>query len=110
MKITDLKSGAFLVLAVEGRLDTLTAPEFEAEGLRRAQAGEARLVLDLAGVDYISSAGLRGILAVAKRLKAKGGDLAVCGLRGIVAEVFTVSGFAKILPVFATREDALDRE
>lgn len=109
MEFTGEKSGAFLVLAVSGRMDTLTAPEFEAEVARRMSEGDTRLVLDLAQLAYISSAGLRSILAAAKQLKAKGGDLAFCGLSGLVAEVFAVSGFAKLLPVFATREEALAR-
>lgn len=109
MEFTGEKSGAFLVLTVSGRMDTLTAPEFEAEVARQMAAGESRLVLDLTRLAYISSAGLRSILAAAKLLKAKGGDLAFCGLSGLVAEVFAVSGFAKLLPVFATREEALSR-
>ena len=73
------------------------------------EAGDKRLVVDLAGLEYISSAGLRSILASAKKLKAQGGDLAFCALSGIVAEVFAVSGFAKLLPVFATRAEAVAR-
>lgn len=109
MDFTGTKSGAFLVLAARGRMDALSAPEFEAEAARWLEAGEKRLVVDLAGLDYISSAGLRSILAAAKKLKAQGGDLAFCRLSGIVAEVFAVSGFAKLLPVLPTLEDALAR-
>jgi anti-anti-sigma factor len=109
MEFTGEKSGAFLVVMVSGRMDTLTAPEFEAQTAKWLADGETRLVLDLSQLAYISSAGLRSILAAAKQLKAKGGDLAFCGLAGLVAEVFAVSGFAKLLPVFATREEALAR-
>jgi len=109
MEFTNEKCGAFLVLVISGRMDTLTAREFDAEADKWIKAGEKRLVLDLAQLAYISSAGLRSILAAAKQLKAVGGDLAFCGLSGLVAEVFTVSGFAKLLPVFATREEALAR-
>jgi anti-anti-sigma factor len=109
MEITEAKEGAFLVLVVAGRLDANTAGEFEEECKRRIAAGEKRLVVDLAGLEYISSAGLRSILAVAKLLKPLGGDLAFCGISGIVAEVFAMSGFAKLLPVFATRAEAVAR-
>jgi anti-anti-sigma factor len=109
MEFTSEKCGAFLLLRISGRMDTLTAPEFDAEAAKWIKAGEKRLVLDLAQLAYISSAGLRSILAAAKQLKAGGGDLAFCGLSGLVAEVFSVSGFAKLLPVFATREEALAR-
>jgi anti-sigma B factor antagonist len=109
MEFKGEKIGAFLVLVVSGRMDTLTAPEFEAETAKWIAAGEKRMVLDLSQLAYISSAGLRSILAAAKQLKAGGGDLAFCGLSGLVAEVFTVSGFVKLLPVFASREAALAR-
>lgn len=109
MEFTSTKEGAFLVLAVSGRMDAVTAPEFEASSLEFLASGEKRLVVDLSGVEYISSAGLRSILAVAKKLKASGGDLAFCALSGFVSEVFAVSGFAKLLPVFVTRQEALAR-
>ena len=109
MEFMQTKEGAFLVLAASGRMDALTAPEFEAKCLECLESGNNRLVVDLAGLEYISSAGLRSILAVAKKLKASGGDLAFCALSGIVAEVFAVSGFAKLLPVFVTRQEALAR-
>jgi anti-anti-sigma factor len=109
MEFTNSKIGNFLVLAVKGRMDALSAQQFEDEFARRLAAGEKRFVVDLSGLDYISSAGLRSILTASKRLKAENGDLAFCGLTGIVAQVFTVSGFLKILPVFATREEALTR-
>jgi len=95
------------VLAVLGRMDTLTAPEFEAKCAACAAEGTTRIVVDLSGLEYISSAGLRGILSSAKKLKALGGGLSFCGLSGMVAEVFTMSGFIKLLPVFATRQEAL---
>lgn len=109
MEFTETKEGAFLVLAVAGRMDTLTAPEFEARCAACLEAGSKRLVVDLSGLEYISSAGLRSILSAAKKLKAAGGDMAFCALSGIVAEVFAVSGFNKLLPVLPTREQALAR-
>ncbi len=109
MDFTQSKEGAFLVLEVAGRMDTITAPEFEARCLSCLEAGDKRLVVDLGKLEYISSAGLRSILSAAKKLKAAGGDMAFCALSGIVAEVFAVSGFNKLLPVFATRQEALAR-
>lgn len=109
MDFTQSKEGAFLVLAVAGRMDTITAPQFEAQCLACLEAGDKRLVVDLGGLEYISSAGLRSILSAAKKLKAAGGDIAFCALSGIVAEVFAVSGFNKLMPVFPTRQEALAR-
>lgn len=109
MDFTRTNHGERLLLAVSGRMDALSAGEFETECDARLAAGEKRLVVDLSGLEYISSAGLRSILASAKKIKAQGGELAFCALAGIVAEVFAVSGFAKLLPVFPTREEALAR-
>ncbi|MBU1041247.1 MAG: STAS domain-containing protein [Proteobacteria bacterium] len=109
MECKGSKQGAFFVLEVSGRMDALTSQGFETECMNCLEAGDTRVVADLGGLEYISSAGLRSILSAAKKLKAGGGDLAFCGLSGIVAEVFTVSGFAKLLPVYATREEALAR-
>lgn len=109
MDFTRSKHGERMLLAVSGRMDAITAGEFEAQCDACLAAGDKRLVVDLSALEYISSAGLRSILASAKKLKAQGGELAFCALAGIVAEVFAVSGFAKLLPVFPTREEALAR-
>lgn len=109
MQFTQNKEGAFLVLAVEGRMDAATAPLFEAQCQGCLEAGDKRLVVDLGKLEYISSAGLRSILSAAKKLKAAGGDMAFCALGGIVSEVFAVSGFTKLFPTFATRQEALAR-
>jgi stage II sporulation protein AA (anti-sigma F factor antagonist) len=66
-------------------------------------------VLDFAGLDYISSAGLRMVLVVAKRLKQESGLLVLCGMQPHVHEVFDISGFLAILNVEPTRSEALAR-
>jgi len=109
MQFSGEKDGSFFVLAVGGRMDAMTSKEFEDECSRWLAAGEKRLVIDFSGLEYISSAGLRSILLLAKKLKAQGGDVAFCALSEMVTEIFTVSGFVKMLPVFATRAEALAR-
>ena len=69
MKIQDHKVGAVVVVEVEGRLDSVTSSELEKEILSLLQSGESNLLIDFAGLDYISSAGLRVLLMAAKRLK-----------------------------------------
>lgn len=64
--------------------------------------------MDLSGVEYISSAGLRSLLVLGKRIKAKGGTLLLVGLQGMVKEVFDISGFAALFPVHASHEEALE--
>ena len=96
-----------VVGSLKGRLDAVTAPEFDSWFAGRLQAGEHRLVLDMAGLEYISSAGLRSLLAAAKQIKAAQGAVALCGLSGTVAEVFRMSGFLTIFKVTDTPEEAL---
>jgi len=74
MKITNSgKQKDCLLITVEGRMDAVTTPEFEQTLGGWIDEGEIRFIVDLAGLDYISSAGLRGILTSVKRLKAMGG-------------------------------------
>ena len=96
------------VLSLSGRLDAMTAADFEKESLAWIDGGDRKILLDLAELEYISSAGLRAILALAKRAKAVGGVLAVSSMTGMVAEVFTISGFDAFIPVAADRENGLE--
>ena len=89
--------GTELTLALEGRLDTVTAPELEKE-LKESLDGAERLILDFSKLDYISSAGLRVLLSAHKMMVAKGG-MKVTNVNEIVAEVFEVTGFADILDI-----------
>jgi anti-sigma B factor antagonist len=107
MDIESRMAGGTLVATLKGRMDAVTAPEFDAWFSARVQAGENRLVLDMAALDYISSAGLRSLLAAAKRIKTTAGAIVLCGLTGAVAEVFKMSGFMAIFTVVPTSEEAL---
>ena len=68
---------------------------------------EKDLLLDLGGVDYISSAGLRAILLIGRKLNAMSGYLRFCNLGGMVKEVFSISGFNSLFPVYASLTEAL---
>ena len=69
--------------------------------------GDYTLVINLTGLEYISSAGLRSILSTAKQLKAKDGKMLFTGLQGPVKDVFKISGFGSIFKTFETEEEAL---
>ena len=97
MTIEKRQNGTALTLALAGRLDTMTAPALEAE-LNQALNGVESLVLDFGKLDYISSAGLRVLLAAHKNMSGKGG-LKVTNVNEIVREVFDVTGFADILTI-----------
>jgi len=102
MKFEDEAKGRVALLT--GRLDTKAAQDFE----KTALSWECRnVVLDFTELEYISSAGLRSILVLAKRLLPLGGKLVLFGMSGVVEEVFGVSGFDSFLPVTKSREEAI---
>lgn len=108
MEIRDKKVENVRVVEVNGRIDASTAAEFGKAITALIDAGDEKLVLDLHGLEYISSAGLREFLKAAKTLKAKSGKFAVCGLKDYVREVFDMSGFDTIIPIHSCVEDAVD--
>jgi anti-sigma B factor antagonist len=101
----ETRSGVLLVTA-SGRLDSNTAGALEAVLPARAQA-EAKLILDLADVPYVSSAGLRVLLMGAKAARATGHKLVLTGLSPSVREVFDISGFTSIFAIEADVDSAL---
>ncbi len=107
MEISVRNEAMCTVIAVTGRLDTRTAPEWEKQCGDIIQSGGSKFVLDLTALEYVSSAGLRCVLSIAKKLKASGGALVLCGLSGLVKEVFSVSGFDSFFPVYETAEEAV---
>ena len=97
MKITKTQNGTNLIIALEGRLDTMTSPDLEKE-LKESLNGATELTLDFTKLEYISSAGLRVLLSAHKIMSGKGG-MKVTNVNEIVAEVFDVTGFADILTI-----------
>ena len=97
MTISKTQNGSALEVALEGRLDTMTAPELETE-LKGSMDGAESLVLDLSKLEYISSAGLRELLSAHKTMSGKGG-MKVTNVNEIVREVFEVTGFCDILNI-----------
>ncbi|MEN8190845.1 MAG: STAS domain-containing protein [Thermodesulfobacteriota bacterium] len=108
MECTTTKEGKLFIVDVAGRLDANTAGKFESNCSDWLAQGETDMIVDMSGVDYISSAGLRSILISAKKLRVHDGDIVFCGLQGMVEEVFKMSGFEKMFKVFATREQAVE--
>jgi anti-anti-sigma factor len=96
-----------LILSVKGRMDAVTAREFDEGVAEFISSGPKVFLLNFNGLEYISSAGLRSILAAAKQLKAKDGEILFTGLTGPVKDVFDISGFDTIFKIFPTEEEAL---
>lgn len=97
MEIKSLRTGSELVFALEGRLDTITAPQFEAE-INKGLDGVTSLIIDLKKLDYISSAGLR-VLLKAQKIMAKQGSMTVKNLSQELKDIFEVTGFSDILNI-----------
>ena len=97
MKITKTQNGTELAVALEGRLDTTTAPELEKE-LKASLDGVTALTLDFAGLEYISSAGLRVLLGAQKTMARKG-EMKVTHVNETILEIFEVTGFSDILTI-----------
>ncbi len=98
MNIAKNLNGTTLEIALEGRLDTVTAPELE-DVVKRELDGVNALVMDFSKLDYISSAGLRVLLSAHKIMAGKGGEMKVTNVNEIVREVFEVTGFEDILTI-----------
>jgi len=101
------REGNLVVLSVEGRIDPTTVGAVEQRLLKSMADGDKRLVLDLAKMEYISSAGLRVLLMTAKKLKGAGGSIVLCTVPRQVKEVLDISGFSSIFTITATIEEAL---
>ena len=97
MTISKTQNGSAVTLALEGRLDTTTAPQLEAE-LKTATEGTTDLVFDFEKLEYISSAGLRVLLAAQKTMN-KQGNMKLINVCDDIKEVFDITGFADILTV-----------
>ena len=97
MTITKKAEGTNLTVAVEGRLDTTTAPELES-ALSESLDGITSLLIDFSALEYISSAGLRVLLSAQKRMNTQG-EMKVTGANETIMEVFEVTGFSDILTI-----------
>src|SRR6516165_5686840 len=106
VEIGERRYGDVLVLRPVGRIDNLTSAEFQARLLGAAASGSDDILVDLAEVDYISSAGLRALI-FASRTKPKELRLAVANLNEVVQEIFASSRFSQVIPSFATVEEAV---
>ncbi len=103
----DTVQGA-IVVAPAGRIDSTTADALDAHLLRLAFPALPRLVIDFSAVDYISSAGLRVMLSLAKRMREKKGRLTLCGLGDGVRQVFELAGFLPLFAIEGTRDQAVE--
>ncbi len=96
-----------VIVSVKGRMDAVCTMDFEKVLDDQIAAGETRFIIDFSGLEYISSAGLQCILSTAKKLEPRQGEIVLAALRGTVKEVFEISGFSSIFPIFESVDAAL---
>ena len=97
MTVHKKTNGSELILTLEGRLDTTSAPQVDAE-IKMSLNGVRNLVFDCSGLEYISSAGLRVLLGAQKTM-AKQGNMVIRNVNQMVADIFNVTGFNEILRI-----------
>jgi anti-sigma B factor antagonist/stage II sporulation protein AA (anti-sigma F factor antagonist) len=103
------KKGEILVLYIKGRLDALSSPSAEKKVFDCINEGHNKLLLHFAGVEYLSSAGMRMLLSTTKKLKALAGKLVVCSVTTNVMDVLKMSGFDHVLELAKSEEDGLKK-
>ena len=107
MDIIIRESGDIRVIDLKGRLDTGTSPAAESAINKIIDDGCQKLAINLSGTDYISSSGLRVLLATAKKISALKGKFKICQPNEVVREILDISGFSTILDVRGSEEEAL---
>ncbi len=108
MNIQEIKQGKVSVISVEGRLDSMSSLSFDKHLAKLIDEGNVFIALDCAKLDYVSSAGLRAILSAAKKAKQAKGKLTLGSPSQQVGEILDIAGFASILPIFKTIEEAVN--
>jgi anti-anti-sigma factor len=107
MELVEEVQGRVVVVTARGRLDGSTSQAFAAQLEKLTGTSQPRLVVDCSGIDFVSSAGLRVVLTVLKRVKAANGMLALCAVQDPVREVLDITGFAGMLDLYTGRAEAI---
>lgn len=99
--------GDVLVLRMSGRLDAVSSPTAERKVFDYINNDQCKLLFDFGGIDYLSSAGMRMLLSIAKKLKSLSGKLVLFGITSNVMDILKMSGFDHVLEIVQTEEDGL---
>jgi anti-sigma B factor antagonist len=105
MQVQTVRMDGITIVSIDGEIDGRTAPQLEA-GLA-SWPGRDRVVLDLSGVSYLSSAGLRALLLIHRRVAGENGRLVLAGVASTVADTMKVTGFLRYFVLLETRADAV---
>jgi anti-anti-sigma factor len=107
MQIDHEVSGDVCVVTAQGRLDGTTSSIFAERLEKLISSDKPKLLIDLAGVDFVTSAGLRAVLGVVKKIKSAHGVLAVCGVRAEVQDILDITGLTPMMHIYPQRSDGL---
>lgn len=107
MELVEKKQGNVLVLELIGRLDTTNYTAVETKVMSLVDAGEQNFLLECGKLEYISSSGLRVLLALLKKLGQKNGKLVLCSLNDNITEIFEIAGFSNIFSIEKTIDNGL---
>lgn len=107
MEINQKIINSIPILMVSGRIDAATSKDLESALNGLIEKNNITIVIDLAGVEYISSVGLRVMLAALKKVRPKQGDVMLTGLQPFVREVFEITGFTKLFSIYPSQEEAI---
>lgn len=107
VSIKEEAKGDILLLRMSGRLDAVSSPTAERKVFDYINKGQIKLLLDFGGIDYLSSAGMRMLLSVAKKLKNLSGKLVLFSVTTNVMDILKMSGFDHVLEIVQTEDDGL---
>lgn len=108
MQVQTVKIDEYAIVTISGRIDATTSPELEDELLKLIDDGTNYVILDMADVPYLSSAGLRILLLAVKQLYSNG-QLGLCNLQESVLEIIEMAGFSNFMSIFDTRQEAAEK-
>jgi anti-anti-sigma factor len=107
LTIESTKQGKAAVVVLSGRMDAEHAPQFESACVQQLSDGMTHILVDMTGLQYVSSMGIRSFVLVGKQAKAKGAKVLLCGMKGFVKEVFDMTYVTSLFPLFDSTEAAL---
>ena len=105
IKINQEEKGT--VVKLFGRLDGVTCPELQEKLVQLLENHSDKIIIDLEELDYVSSAGLRVLLLSQKKIKQIGGQIVLSAMRDTIKEVFDISGFSTLFPIYSSKTEAL---
>ena len=109
VEVTEEEKDGILFLALKGRLDAVSAPKTEKHVADLIDSGKLKIIMNFEGIDYLSSAGMRMLLATTKKLKALSGKFIVCGVITSVLDVLKMSGFDHVIELTDNADEAVKK-